>query len=422
MIVLNIIIICLLVITIFLLSLIYLKSKKNQVEELDSSKLINGINVSLNKDIYKIGFDLNKSISDMRTEVTKTLGDSKTESNEAMLKTQGEIQDKFRVFQTDFEKRISEAFISINESIEKKLLAINNVVDERLNNGFEKTNESFNKIAATVSRIEEAKTTMIQLTSEVNELQNILNNNQARGAFGEYQLNQILENIFGDFKKRMFDLQYEMDNGGEKVKADAVVFMKPQELVLCIDSKFPFTSYATYVETHYDSANEETKALNLIKADVKKHIDAISIKYVIPGKTLDYALMFVPSDGLLCLLHSKIPQIIEYATEKRVVIVSPTIIIPTLLSCKTMIIDSLKAEKIQELNKVLEHLGAEFKAFGEAWVKLNKNLNAITKQSHTFDVKVKKLTKKFNSIKSSEIESHDEEELIIDEIIEEEEE
>ena len=87
-----------------------------------------------------------------------------------------------------------------------------------------------------------------------------------------------------------------------------------------------------------------------------------------------------------------------------------------------MIIDSLKAEKIQELNKVLEHLGAEFKAFGEAWVKLNKNLNAITKQSHTFDVKVKKLTKKFNSIKSSEIESHDEEELIIDEIIEEEEE
>lgn len=419
MIVLNIIIICLLIITIFLLLLIYLKSKKSSVGEIDSSKLINGISVSLNQDMYKIGLELNKSITDMKTDVAKTLGDSKVESNEAMLKTQGEIQDKFRIFQIDFEKRIGEAFANINDSIEKKLLAINNVVDERLNNGFEKTNESFNKIALTVSRIEEAKTTMIQLTSEVNELQNILNNNQARGAFGEYQLNQILENIFGDFKKRMFDLQYELTNAGEKVKADAVVFMKPQDLVLCIDSKFPFTSYATYVENRYENANEEAKALNAIKGDVKKHIDAISSKYVIPGQTLDYALMFVPSDGLLCLLHSKIPQIIEYATEKRVVIVSPTIIIPTLLSCKTMIIDSLKAEKIQELNKVLEYLGTEFKAFGEAWIKLNKNLNTITKQSHTFDVKVRKLTKKFNSIKSSEIETHDEEELIIDEIIEE---
>lgn len=416
----DIIIVSLLVIAIFLLIFVIVKNnKKNDYSNVDLSKLENNITNSLNQDIYKISLDLTKTISEMKTDVTKTLGDSRTESSNAMIRTQGDIQDRFRNFQVDFEKRIGEAFREINTSIETKLNAINNKVDERLNTGFEKTTESFNKIAMTVSRIEEAKETMLQLTNEVNELQSILSNNQTRGAFGEYQLNQILANIFGDFKGRMYDIQHEFNTKDGKVRADAIIYMKPQDLILCIDSKFPFTSYASYAEKRFESDAEENKALTLIKNDVKKHVDDISKKYIISGITLDYALMFVPSDGLLTLLHSKIPQIIEYATEKRVIIVSPTIVIPTLLSCKTMIIDSLKAEKIYELNKVLESLSSEFKAFEDVWNKLNKNLGTVYKQTNQFNIKVKKLTKKFNQLKVSEIDEQENEELAFEEIQEE---
>ncbi len=419
----NIIIVCLLSITILLLIFVLIKSQKNSnYDNIDLSKLENNITNALNQDIYKVSLDLTKTISEMKTDVTKTLGDSKVESSNAMIKTQSDIQDQFRNFQVDFEKRIGEAFRDINTSVETKLNAINNKVDERLNAGFDKTTESFNKIAVTVSRIEEAKETMLQLTNEVNELQSILSNNQTRGAFGEYQLNQILANIFGDFQGRMYDIQHEFNVNDCKVRVDAVVYMKPQDLMLCIDSKFPFASYANYTEKRFESETEENKALTLIKNDVKKHIDDISKKYIIPSITLDYALMFVPSDGLLTLLHSKLPQIIEYATEKRVIIVSPTIIIPTLLSCKTMIIDSLKAEKIVELNKVLESLSCDFKTFEEVWNKLNKNLGTVYKQTNQFNIKVRKLTKKFNQLKVSEIEQQRNEDLMFEEIQEEEDE
>ena len=263
---------------------------------------------------------------------------------------------------------------------------------------------------------------MDQLTGEVNELQNILSNNQTRGSFGEYQLNQILANIFGDFQGKLYDVQYEINRPEGKVRADAVIHLVQQGLLLCIDSKFPYASYADYATKRFESDAEETKALNAIKKDVKEHIDTISEKYVIPGVTLDYALMFIPSDGLLSLLHAKIPQIIEYATNKRVVIVSPTIAIPTLLSCKAMIIDSMKAEKLKELNEVLIGLSKEFGAFSETWRKLNKNLNTVHKQSHDFNVKVNKITKKFNNLQVSKIEETDYAEIEYEETEEDDEE
>lgn len=420
----DIAIICLLVITIFLLLYLILKTRNRTPSgmmnsPLDLSNIEQNISSALFKEFGQLNLVLSKMIGDMRTDVTKSLGDSKNESNEALIKTQGEIQDRFRSFQVKFEQRINEAFNEINSSIEQKLLAINDKVDARLNSGFEKTNESFNKIALTVSRIEEAKTTMIQLTEEVNDLQNILSNNQTRGSFGEYQLTQILANIFGEYKGRMYDLQYELTTEKGKVRADAVIHLKQQNLELCIDSKFPYSSYAEYTSKRFASDGEESKALTQIKIDVKKHIDAISEKYVIPGVTLDYALMFIPSDGLLSLLHAKIPQVIEYATEKRVVIVSPTIAVPTLLSCKAMIIDSMKAEKLKELNKVLIGLSSEFAAFSTIWGKLNKNLETVHKQSHDFDVKVRKINKKFDKIQTSEIEETEFEEIEYEKMIEE---
>lgn len=417
----DIITVVLLVITIFLLLWIVIKKNKFNIVD-DSSKtdlslLESNLSSSLYKDFSQISLTLSKLIGDMRTDLTKSLGDSKNESNEALIKTQGDIQKRFGEFQVIFEQRINKAFQEINESIEKRLQSINDRVDERLNTGFEKTNESFNKIAQTVSRIEEAKQTMIQLTDEVNDLQNILSNNQMRGAFGEYQLNQILSNIFGEFQGKMYDVQYKLASNDGEVKADAVIFLKPQNLILCIDSKFPYGSYAQYCETRFASDSEENKAITAIKNDVKKHIDAISLKYIVPGTTLDYALMFIPSDGLLAFLHAKIPQIIEYATEKRVVIVSPTVAIPTLLSCKTMIIDSMKAEKLREINEVLIALSKEFSAFSDIWRRLNKNLDTIHKQSKDFNIKVNKISKKFNRIQASEIEEKEYEEIEYEENI-----
>ena len=422
--VLDIISVCLLVVTIFLLlflifkNKIFCNNKDINSSNLDVSNLGNEVSRNLNQEFNSISSLLNKSISDLRADVTKALGDSKSESNEDHVRTQADIQDKFRAFQVNFEQRIAE----MNVSIEKRLLSINDRVDERLNTGFEKTNESFNKISITVAKIEEAKKTMDQLTGEVNELQNILSNNQTRGAFGEYQLNQILANIFGEFQGKMYDIQYEIEKSDGKVRADAVIHLVQQGLILCIDSKFPYSSYADYASKRFDSDSEENKALNLIKKDVKEHIDVISAKYVIPGITLDYALMFVPSDGLLSLLHAKIPQIIEYATSKGVVIVSPTIAVPTLLSCKAMIIDSMKAEKLRELNNILIGLSKEFGAFGETWRKLNKNLNTVHKQSHDFNVKVNKITRKFNNLQVSIIEELEYEEVEYDDEIEEDDE
>jgi DNA recombination protein RmuC len=249
-----------------------------------------------------------------------------------------------------------------------------------------------------VEVIDEAQKRIKDLSEEMVSLQNILSNNQARGSFGEYQLNQLLVSLFGENKK-LYETQYTLKkNKNEVVRADAVIFMPEPKGMIAIDSKFPYSSYSKLFDNKELSKVEEAKIIMDFGREVKKHITDIAGKYIIPGTTTDYAIMFVPSDGILALIHSKLQTIVEYARNKNITIVSPTTLIPLLSSFQSMVIDYERSKHINEIIIQLKKLKTNFNSFESEWAKLNRTIDTLRNDGDKVNVRVERITTRFKDI------------------------
>lgn len=380
---------------IFLIYIFLRKSNKN-------SSNTNNI-VEINESLDKVKDYLRESLSNTLLNFDKRITDSlqqnmKSSTNdmsEYRLKTTNDFID----FQEKINKKLQEQFKILNDSVEQRMTLINNKVDERLEKGFEKSNETFKNIIERMAVIDKAQQNITTLSNEMMGLQQILTNNQARGSFGEYQLNQILFSAYGENEK-MYKIQYTIreQKNKEAVRADAAVFMPSPHNVVCIDSKFPFSSYSKLFDEKVDE--DEDKIIADFKKEVKKHINDISSKYIIEGITADYAIMFVASDGILALIHSKCPDIVELAQQKSVLIVSPTTIFPLLQTYRMLFIDYERSKNAKEISYQISLLNKEFGKIETDWDKINNNIGKLYQQSESFDKRVDVITKKFNKIKS----------------------
>lgn len=358
-------------------------------------------------------------IDQMKTDVIKTVYDSMLRFNQDVntllretSEKSGENISEFRInvnkeltgFQEKLSGKLQEDFKKLTDEVNQKLFKINEDVDDRLKKGFLSTNDTFVQIAERVKIIDEAQKKIEGLSQEMIGLQNILSNNQARGSFGEYQLNQLLFSVFGDNNK-IYATQHtikEARGKQESVRADAVIFMPEPHNKVAIDSKFPFSSYSKLFDDKGISKDEEDKLIQSFGSEVKKHITDIGNKYIIDGVTANYALMFVASDGILALIHAKLPNIVEYAREKRVTIVSPTTIIPLLSSFEVARIDYEKAKNAKIIDSQLKLLNKEFEIFSRDWTKLSQSIQSLTRQSDAVDRRVIRITDKFGRIKNAD--------------------
>jgi DNA recombination protein RmuC len=362
--------------------------EKNLRTELTDSLL--KINEVVNKQLMSISDTSSQSITNFRLNV-----------NEQLSTFQEKMTDKF-----------TQEFKSLDKTFQDQLLKINEKVEDRLNKGFHDTNQTFIDIVKRVEVIDQAQKNIKELSEEMVSLQNILSNNQARGAYGEYQLNQLLYSVYGQ-NNQLYQTQYTIKDKDKSVRVDAVVFMpKPNEMI-AIDSKFPYSSYAKLFDESSLSKAEEDQLISQFGREVKKHITDVANKYIMPPQTTDYALMFVPSDGILSLLHSKLQNVIEYARDKAVTIVSPTTIIPLLSSFKAFVIDYERSKHMEKINEALLKLGRDFKKFGGEWAKLNRAIQTVKNDSDKFDSRVERIHSKFESIedvgiidKKNEIQDH----------------
>jgi DNA recombination protein RmuC len=189
--------------------------------------------------------------------------------------------------------------------------------------------------------------------------------------------------------------------------------------VIAIDSKFPFSEYAKLFDNKNLTKEEEEKIISAFGADVKKRITEISSKYIIEGITVDFALMFVASDGVLSLLHSKLPNVIEYSANKKVTIVSPTTLIPLLSSFLAIRIDYERSKYSEQIKDELSMLKKEFVKFDVEWAKLHDNIQKLTKQSIDVNSRVEKISTKFNKISTDKILNYQEQPLLSDDNSEE---
>ena len=336
-----------------------------------------------------------KSVESIMNKQMKEFVKELDENNAKSSKNMGDFQLKTQEY---LSKRID----ALNSKLDEKIQALDKKVNEKLEKGFEGTSESMAQVRERLKAIDEAQKQMEGLGKEVVSLKNVLEGNQSRGQYGEYQLSMVLHSVFGD-TYGCYEEQYTMKKvkDGDDVRADAVVFMPEPNKMICIDSKFPFQQYKRLFEAE---SEEEKEALKKeFASDVKKHITVIKEKYIVENKTAPEALMFIPNDGVFAFIHHDLPEVVEYAREKRVILTSPSTLPPMLVTLNMIKIDAERAKNAKEISEQLAKLGKDFEMFGREWDTFSRQLDTATKSREKLDKRVTRISGKFDSISQVEL-------------------
>ncbi len=302
-------------------------------------------------------------------------------------------------FKNDLNGDLNKNFRELNEQVERRLLAINEKVNERLDQNFEKTNKTFMNVIERLSKIDEAQKKIDSLSMDIVSLQSILTDKKTRGIYGEVNLKHILTSVFGEKNDTIYRLQYTLSTG---VIADCVLFAPKPLGTLAIDSKFPLEHYQLMVDKTLTQDMRDNYE-KMFKTDMKRHIDAISSKYIIPGETTDQAILFLPAEAIFAEVNAYHQDIIQYAYKKRVWITSPTTLIST-LTVVQMVIRNLERDKYASvIHEELNKLGLEFARYRDRWDKLARSIQAVNKDVENVYITTDKITKRFESINYADV-------------------
>lgn len=305
-------------------------------------------------------------------------------------------------FRTDLSKSMSEDFEHLEDKVEKRLIMINDKMNERLDENFSKTNKTFTNVLERLSKIDEAQKKIDSLSGDIISLQSILTDKKSRGIFGEVNLKHILSSVFGENNERIYRLQYTLPN---TTIADAVIFTPEPLGTVAIDSKFPLENYRQMVDKN-KSANDRALYEKQFKIDVKKHIDAISSKYIIPGITSNQAIMFLPAEAIFAEINAYHNDLVEYAYKKNVWITSPTTLISSLTTIQVLLKNMERDKYAKVVHEELIKLGIEFQRYKERWDKLSRSIDTVSKDVDALNITSDKITKKFESINDVKIDNN----------------
>ena len=368
--------------------------KQIQVDiELAVQKEINEYNAQA----LKLNETNNEKLERFQKSITETLSQRFDALVSQNSKDNENNNDKLERFQKNITESLLSRFDALNKQIDEKLIEINKKVDEKLAEGFKGTTETMAEVRERLQAIDTAQRNIEKLSGDVVSLKQVLEGNQTRGQYGEYQLSMVLNSIFGD-STGCYEEQYTIRKGkdGDDVRADAVVFMPEPNKMICIDSKFPFQAYSKMFEA--ENAEEKEKLTKEFGIAVKKHITDIKNKYIIDGKTAPEALMFIPNDGVFAFIHHDLESVVEYARTQRVIITSPSTLPAILVTINMVRIEVERSKNLEEINKNLKALGKQFGLFSKEWETFSKQLETVSRNREKLDIRVNRLTNRFDAI------------------------
>jgi len=353
----------------------YLNDIRNGINLID--KNLEKVDKSIRDDFQRNREESNKIAKENREELTKSLesfSGNFASSVKEFNKTTGEKLDKIR-------DTVESKLQSIQEDNSKKLEKMRETVDEKLHKTLEtRLGESFKIVSESLEKVQKGLGEMQNLATGVGDLKKVLSNVKTRGVMGEYQLENILEQILtpSQYKKNV------------KTKPDSDAFVEfairlpgkdkiEKEVWLPLDSKFPIEDYQLLMDA-YDNADSQKfeAARKELARKIKLFAKDIKEKYVDPPNTTDFAIMFLPVEGLYAevLRDSGLFEILQ--REYRVIVTGPTTL-SALISSLQMGFRTLAIEK--RSSEVWEILGAvktEFGKFGEILERTRKKLSEAT--------------------------------------------
>jgi DNA recombination protein RmuC len=297
-----------------------------------------------------------------------------------------------------FNKKISElkkadtsqALVEWLKSMQKSVDTNSTHMIRTLQENSKQLNDRLDKAAMVMRDVGKEVGEMSEIGRSMKELQNFLKSPKLRGNIGEQVLKDLITQIF---PKNSFHLQYQFRSGA---RVDAAI--QTDGGILPIDAKFPMENFQKMSK----AKTEEEIILHKKEfvRDIKKHIDAISEKYILPDEgTMDFALMYVPSESVFYELVN-IDDITEYARKQRVYVVSPS----TLYAHLQTILLSFEGKKIEtqskEVFRLLRALQIDYEKVNESIDVLGKHIGNASNQFSNVQKGVHTLGNKLSSAKN----------------------
>ncbi len=298
-------------------------------------------------------------------------------------------------------EELGKRMAGLTEATEKRLGEISGQVEQRLNEGFEKTTETFSQVLQHLTRIDEAQKKITELSSNVVSLQEVLADKRSRGAFGEVQLAGLMRNLMPE---RSFELQYTLPNG---TRVDCMLFLPDPTGNVPIDAKFPLESYQRMAD-HTLSEIERDKAAGQFQRDIRKHIEDIASKYLIPGETSDGAVMFIPAEAVFAEIHARFPALIELAYRKRVWLVSPTTLMAVLTTARAVLKDAETRKQVHIIQDHLQALSKDFCRFRKRMDNLSRHIKQANQDVSEIHTSADKISSRFEKIERVELDELEE--------------
>lgn len=330
-----------------------------------------------------------------KLEIVEQLTSKHSVQQTQQLQYQKSIQDTLREALSHHSQELSKRVEALTKTAEDKLQQVNFIVEKRLNEGFAKTTETFADIAKRLILIDDAQKKLTDLSNNVLSLQAILSDKKSRGAFGEIQLNNLIQNLL---PSKNYELQYQLTNG---MRCDCMLFLPQPTGNVVIDAKFPLENFQRYNDL--DLAESDRKRyMQTFNQDLKKHITDIAVKYIVPGETANGAIMFIPAEAIFAEIHSKLPDIVTYAQNKNVWLTSPTTMMAILTTACAVLKDNATREHVHFIQDHLRHLAKDFELFNERMEKLAKHLESANNDAKQIHTSAGKISKRFQAIEKVE--------------------
>jgi len=384
---------------ILIIALLLLLFKKiSGISRSNLSEELNRFDKSFRDEFTRNRDEISKSAKSQREELSNAIKLFGEQLYNQLSKLIESNEQKFEKLQTRVENKLQE----LQDKNEKKLEEMRHTVDEKLQSTLEKRlGESFKLVSERLEQVYKGLGDMQELARGVGDLKNVLSNVKTRGTWGEIQLENLIEQMLS---RDQYERNVAVKKGSNErveigIKLPGRDSSKDEVVWLPIDAKFPLEDYQRFLDAQ-DSANQDLilEASKGIEARIKGEAKKIAEKYLDPPFTTDFAIMFLPIEGLYAEVLRKPGLADSLQREFRVTIAGPTTL-SALLNSLQLGFRTLAIEKrSSEVWKILKSVNTEFGKFGDL---LDKTQKKLQEASNTIDVAAKstrKIEKQLNKV------------------------
>jgi DNA recombination protein RmuC len=292
-------------------------------------------------------------------------------------------------------RKLSEATVKLQTDVSDRLHAQERTIVDSLQKQGEKTAETMGELHKRLAVIDAAQKNITELSGQVVGLQDILSNKQARGAFGEVQLRDL---VTACLPPSAYSFQATLTN---QRRADCLLLLPNPPGPIVIDSKFPLESYHALVNAPDDAAREAAR--RAFSAAVLRHVSDIAERYIVPGETAESALMFLPSEAVYAELHARFLDVVDRSYRSRVWIVSPTTLMATLNTVRAVLKDVRMREQAGVIQTEVRSLLQDVQRLDDRISKLQSHFNQAVEDIRQVRISTDKITKGAEKIENVEL-------------------